>query len=237
MDPGRDIDRERSHVPVPCFAICFRFRPHRGLPANLELVGRRHECGKPFNITPVDRVDEPDDGRDWRKRSSHPLILTDDGSGRANPPARCAPEGGPVAGGAAGLTRARATWRTAGPGSSWIICGDSRRGACLVVQAGQPQHPACVTSTTLLVIPSPDPRGVRTPLAAGQAWARIRVTASANPRLIEGPYVSRVSARHRKPSRSPARTSIPIRHRKRSPIGSALRHKPAWAAATVAGVA
>ena len=77
--------------------------------------------------------------------------------------------------------------------------------------------------------------------------------------------MSRVSARHRKPSRSPGRTSTPTRassptrstparaatptrstparpgartrHRKRSPIAAALRHKPAWAAATVAGSA
>ena len=48
--------------------------------------------------------------------------------------------------------------------------------------------------------------------------------------------MSRVSARHRKPSRSPARTSTPIRHRKLSPITSALR-RPAWAAVTVAGLA
>ena len=47
----------------------------------------------------------------------------------------------------------------------------------------------------------------------------------------------RVSARHRKPSRFPARTGTPTRHRKRSLIGSVLRHKPAWAAATVAGLA
>jgi hypothetical protein len=51
---------------------------------NLEPVVWRHECGKPVNITPVDRVDEPDYGRDWGKRNSHPLILADDGSGRAN---------------------------------------------------------------------------------------------------------------------------------------------------------
>jgi hypothetical protein len=49
--------------------------------------------------------------------------------------------------------------------------------------------------------------------------------------------VYRVSARHRKPSRFPARTGTPTRHRKRSLIGSVLRHKPAWAAATVAGLA
>jgi hypothetical protein len=57
--------------------------------------------------------------------------------------------------------------------------------------------------------------------------------------------VSRASARHRKPSRSPvrsstpasARTGGPTRHRKASPIASALRHKPAWAVATVAGSA
>jgi hypothetical protein len=57
--------------------------------------------------------------------------------------------------------------------------------------------------------------------------------------------VSRASARHRKPSRSStlsstpasARTGGPTRHRKASPIASALRHKPAWAAATVAGSA
>ena len=51
---------------------------------NLELVVWRHEGGKPVNITPVDRVDEPDYDRDGRKRSSHPLILAEDGSGRAN---------------------------------------------------------------------------------------------------------------------------------------------------------
>jgi hypothetical protein len=55
--------------------------------------------------------------------------------------------------------------------------------------------------------------------------------------------VSRVSARHRKPSRSaartgtPARIGTPTRHRQRWPVASALRHKPAWAAATVAGLA
>jgi murein DD-endopeptidase MepM/ murein hydrolase activator NlpD len=64
--------------------------------------------------------------------------------------------------------------------------------------------------------------------------------------------VSRASARHRKPSRSSARSTsassrsstpasaragAPARHRKASPIASALRHKPAWAAATVAGSA
>jgi hypothetical protein len=49
--------------------------------------------------------------------------------------------------------------------------------------------------------------------------------------------VYRVSARHRKTSRFPARTGIPTRHRKRSLIGSVLRHRPAWAAATVAGLA
>jgi hypothetical protein len=55
--------------------------------------------------------------------------------------------------------------------------------------------------------------------------------------------VSRVSARHRKPSRSaartgtPARIGTPTRHRQRWPIASALRRKPAWAAATVAGLA
>jgi hypothetical protein len=60
---------------------------------------------------------------------------------------------------------------------------------------------------------------------------------------IEGPYVSRVAARHRKPSRSSAHTSAssrvgaPTRYRKRSPIASALRHKPAWAVVTVAGLA
>jgi hypothetical protein len=78
-----DIVRERSHVPVPCFAICFP-AGHRRLPVNLELVVWRHERGKPVNVTPVDRVDEPDYGRDGRKRSSHPLILAEDGSGRAN---------------------------------------------------------------------------------------------------------------------------------------------------------
>ena len=56
-------------------------------------------------------------------------------------------------------------------------------------------------------------------------------------RPIEGPYVYRVSARHRKTSRSSARTGTPTRHRKRSLIASVLRHKPAWAAATVAGSA
>ena len=71
--------------------------------------------------------------------------------------------------------------------------------------------------------------------------------------------MSRASARHRKPSRSSvpsppassrstpaparggtpasARAGAPARHRKASPIASALRHKPAWAAATVAGSA
>ena len=49
--------------------------------------------------------------------------------------------------------------------------------------------------------------------------------------------MSRVSARHRKPSRFSARTSIPAGHRRRSPIAPALRHKPAWAIATVAGLA
>ena len=66
--------------------------------------------------------------------------------------------------------------------------------------------------------------------------------------------MSRASARHRKPSRSSARASTaprtstprsspppragtPTRHRKLSPVASALRHKPAWAAATVAGSA
>ena len=55
--------------------------------------------------------------------------------------------------------------------------------------------------------------------------------------------MSRVSARHRKPSRSatrtgaPARIGTPTRHRQRWPVASALRHKPAWAAATVAGLA
>ena len=55
--------------------------------------------------------------------------------------------------------------------------------------------------------------------------------------------MSRVSARHRKPSRSAARTGTPARigtptqHRQRWPVASALRHKPAWAAATVAGSA
>ncbi|HEY1324119.1 MAG TPA: hypothetical protein VGF32_27925 [Streptosporangiaceae bacterium] len=34
-----------------------------------------------------------------------------------------------------------------------------------------------------------------------------------------------------------ARAGAPTRHRKRSPIAAALRHKPAWAAATVAGSA
>jgi hypothetical protein len=36
---------------------------------------------------------------------------------------------------------------------------------------------------------------------------------------------------------APARAGAPARHRKASPIASALRHKPAWAAATVAGSA
>jgi len=61
--------------------------------------------------------------------------------------------------------------------------------------------------------------------------------------------VSRVSARHRKPSRfsartgtparagALARTGTPARRRRRSPIASVLRHKPAWAGATVAGLA
>ena len=87
--------------------------------------------------------------------------------------------------------------------------------------------------------------------------------------------MSRAPARHRKPSRSaartsapahaspptpahtspptpartgtpalartsapaPARTGAPTRHRKSSPIAAALRHKPAWAVATVAGSA
>jgi hypothetical protein len=55
--------------------------------------------------------------------------------------------------------------------------------------------------------------------------------------------VSRVSARHRKPSRSaartgaPARIGTPTRHHQRWPVASARRHKPAWAAATVAGLA
>jgi murein DD-endopeptidase MepM/ murein hydrolase activator NlpD len=55
--------------------------------------------------------------------------------------------------------------------------------------------------------------------------------------------VSRVSARHSKPSRFSARISTrarvgpPTRQRKRSLIAAALRHKPAWAAATVAGSA
>jgi len=55
--------------------------------------------------------------------------------------------------------------------------------------------------------------------------------------------VSRVSARHSKPSRFSARTSTrarvgpPTRQRKRSLIAAALRHKPAWAAVTVAGLA
>jgi len=49
--------------------------------------------------------------------------------------------------------------------------------------------------------------------------------------------VSRVSARHRKPSGFSAHTSTPTGHRKRSPIASVLRHKSAWAAVTVAGLA
>jgi len=55
--------------------------------------------------------------------------------------------------------------------------------------------------------------------------------------------VSRVPARHSKPSRSSARTSTrarvgpQARQRKRSLITAALRHKPAWAAVTVAGLA
>jgi murein DD-endopeptidase MepM/ murein hydrolase activator NlpD len=50
--------------------------------------------------------------------------------------------------------------------------------------------------------------------------------------------VSRVSARHRKPSRfSSARSGTTTRHRNPKPIASALLHKPAWAAATVAGSA
>ena len=32
-----DIVRERSHIPVPCIAICFP-AGHRGLPVNLELM-------------------------------------------------------------------------------------------------------------------------------------------------------------------------------------------------------
>ena len=58
---------------------------------------------------------------------------------------RSGPAAAAAAGGAAGLN----TMVTAGPRSSWAICADSPREACLVVQAGQPQHPACVTTTTL----------------------------------------------------------------------------------------
>ena len=49
--------------------------------------------------------------------------------------------------------------------------------------------------------------------------------------------MSRVTARHRKPSRSPASARTHRRHRKPSPVAAALRHKPAWAAVTVAGSA
>ena len=55
--------------------------------------------------------------------------------------------------------------------------------------------------------------------------------------------MSRVSARHSKPSRfsarasTPTRVGPPTRHGKRSLIAAALRHKPAWAAVAVAGLA
>jgi hypothetical protein len=49
--------------------------------------------------------------------------------------------------------------------------------------------------------------------------------------------VSRASARHRKPSRFSSARATAAGHRKPSPIVSALRHKPVWAAATVAGPA
>jgi hypothetical protein len=40
----------------------------------------RHERDHAVNVTPVDRVNEPDDDRNGRKRSSHLLILAEAGS-------------------------------------------------------------------------------------------------------------------------------------------------------------
>jgi murein DD-endopeptidase MepM/ murein hydrolase activator NlpD len=47
----------------------------------------------------------------------------------------------------------------------------------------------------------------------------------------------RASTTPARASTTPARSSTPTRHRKPSPVASVLRHKPAWAAATVAGSA
>lgn len=56
-----------------------------------------------------------------------------------------------------------------GPDHLWAICTDSPRGACLVVQAGQPQHPACVTTTT----PAGDPVAL-TRAASARHWPQDR---------------------------------------------------------------
>jgi hypothetical protein len=74
-----DIVRERSHVSMPCFTVRVPAGQRR-LTENLQPVIWRHQRDQTVNITPVDRVNETDYRRDWRKRRSHPPILADDGS-------------------------------------------------------------------------------------------------------------------------------------------------------------
>jgi hypothetical protein len=79
-------------------------------------------------------------------------------------------------------------------------------------------------------------------LARTSAPAPARISVSA-PARTSAPAPAHTSAPAPAPApahtstRAPARTGTPTRHRKRSAIAAALRHKPAWAAATVAGSA
>jgi hypothetical protein len=63
---------------MPCFTVRVPAGQRR-LTENLQPVTWRHQRDQTVNITPVDRVNETDYRRDWRKRRSHPPIVADDG--------------------------------------------------------------------------------------------------------------------------------------------------------------
>ncbi len=82
-----------------------------------------------------------------------------------------------------------------------------------------------------------NPRGVCKPLAAGLRPGRHWVAAERTPRLPKDSIVSSTSGRHRKPPQYAAPVSRRHRHRKPSPLTSALKTQPTRVAAAVAGSA